>query len=267
MSHIAAITRLQSLPAIFRGADLTVRFGWTSKTASHYLYLWKRRKLVEGFGGHSDVFANLLMTRAPAGTSTSKPDWDAALRAAMPSAVVTGVEALRRAGWTTQVPARPGVAVDAAQPVYKTPHFDVSPRPAAWFPRIRAGCTKEAGTLPLLKPAWALAGLLHGANWGDHGVWPDDIDWSVPTPQDGEEWQAACAALGMPPQDLFSLGAPPRAHHAPAGTAPVPDQSTSHQTTSHQTISHQTISQKAPRIARASRTARRASRQPDSNQE
>ena len=217
MSHTAAITRLQSLPAIFRGADLTVRFGWASKTASHYLYLWKRRKLVEGFGGHSDVFANLLMTHAPA----AQPDWEAALRAAMPSAVVTGVEALRRAGWTTQVPARPSVAVNTAQPVYKTPHFDVSPRPAAWFTRIRAGCVKEAGTLPLLKPAWALADLLHGANWGDHGVWPDDIDWSVPTPQDGEEWQAARAALGMPPEDLFSLNLQSRSHHAPANPAPA----------------------------------------------
>lgn len=228
MSHTTAITRLQSLPAIFRGADLTVRFGWTSKTASQYLYLWKRRKLVEGLGGHSDVFANLLMTRAfaghfaagSAGQAAGAPDWEAALRAAMPSAVVTGVEALRRAGWTTQVPARPSVAVDAAQPVYKTPHFDVSPRSADWFARIRAGCAHEAGALPVLKPAWALADQLRGADWGEHGLWPDDIEWSALTPTDSEEWQAARAALGMLPEDLFSLAVQPRAHHALAGAVP-----------------------------------------------
>ena len=193
MSQTAAITRLQSLPAIFRGADLSTRFGWTSKTASHYLYLWKRRRLVAGLGGHSDVFANLLMTHATAG-----PDWEAALRAAMPSAVVMGVEALRRAGWTTQVPARTGVAVDAAQAVYKTPYFDLALRRADWFACTRAGCVLAAGALPVLKPAWALADLLQNADWGDLGLWPDDIEWSALTPQDSETWQAATGSTPWP---------------------------------------------------------------------
>lgn len=213
MSHTAAITRLQSLPAIFRGADLTMRFGWTSKTASQYLYLWKRRKLVQGLGGHSDVFANLLQTR--------EPDWEAALRAAMPSAVVTGVEALRRAGWTTQVPARPSVTVNAAQPVYKSALFDISVRPADWFSRTRPGHLGAAGHLPVLAPGWALADLLHGAAWGEHGLWPDDIEWSVIGQAGVAQWQIARAALGMPPEDLFSLAAQPRAHSAPVSAAPV----------------------------------------------
>ena len=77
---ISAHERLTLLPAVFRGADLTVRFQWTSKTASHYLYLWKRRGLVASLGGHSDVFANLVVGR--------EPDWEAGLRLAMPSAVL-----------------------------------------------------------------------------------------------------------------------------------------------------------------------------------
>lgn len=212
MSHTAAITRLQSLPAIFRGADLTLRFGWTSKTASHYLYLWKRRQLVAGLGGHSDVFANLLMTRDASGG----PDWETALRAAMPSAVVMGVEALRRAGWTTQVPARTGVAVDAAQPVYKTPYFDVTLRRTDWFARSRAGCVLADAALPVLKPAWALADLLRNADWGDHGLWPDDIEWSALTPQDGEAWQAARSAFGLPQADLWAVSTMTTARRSPA---------------------------------------------------
>jgi hypothetical protein len=46
----SAIERLQGLPQIFRGADLTVRFAWSSKTASQYLYLWKKRGLVSSLG-------------------------------------------------------------------------------------------------------------------------------------------------------------------------------------------------------------------------
>ncbi len=99
MKQVSAIERLQSLPPLFRGADLTVRFQWTSKTASQYLYLWKRRKLVQELGGHSDVFANMLMTR--------QPNWEQALLLAMPSALLVGVEALRQAGWVTQVQHNP----------------------------------------------------------------------------------------------------------------------------------------------------------------
>ena len=195
--QISAIERLQSLPRVFRGADLTVRFQWTSKTASHYLYLWKRRDLVAGLGGHSDVFANLLIDR--------HPDWATALRMVMPSAVVIGIEALRQAGWTTQIPRAPTVAVDDTQPVYTTAHFDINRRDPAWFAATRAGLQPAAGALPVLAPAWALADMLAADGWAGCGLDTDDIDWSEITEQDQAQWEHACAALGLPTVNLLSL--------------------------------------------------------------
>jgi hypothetical protein len=87
-SQVSAFERLRDLPS-FRGGDLTRRFGWTSKTASQYPYLWKRRGLAQRLGGHSDVYANLLASR--------HSDWEGAVVMAMPSAVLVGIEALRRA--------------------------------------------------------------------------------------------------------------------------------------------------------------------------
>ena len=88
--QVSSIQRLLSLPALFSGRDLAVRFQWTSKAASQYLYLWKKRGLVQPLGGHSDVFANTLVQ--------PQPDWESALRLTMPSAVVVRIEALRRGG-------------------------------------------------------------------------------------------------------------------------------------------------------------------------
>lgn len=199
MKQISAIERLQSLPAIFRGADLTVRFQWTSKTASQYLYLWKRRKLVEELGGHSDVFANLLQNR--------QPDWAQALLLAMPSCLLIGIEALRHAGWTTQILQRPTVAVNARQSVYSTTRFEIVARDAKWYETVKAGVLREAGSagLPRLAPAWALADLLRGGEWGSFGLWPDDIDWQQVTPDDESQWLAACKALALPETPLLML--------------------------------------------------------------
>ncbi|WP_332775387.1 hypothetical protein [Polaromonas sp.] len=205
MKQISAIERLQSLPPIFRGADLTVRFQWTSKTASHYLYLWKRRRLVAEFGGHSDVFANLLVNR--------QPNWEKALLTAMPSAVVLGIEALRLAGWVTQLPSRPAVAVNARQSVFKTERFEITPRDPKWFDAIRAGIIGDRREgLPTLAPAWALADLLREFGWGTCGLWPDDIEGSGITPQDEDHWKAACRAFDQPETDLLSLVESPRSH-------------------------------------------------------
>ena len=108
--QISAIDRLRELPTLFRGAHLTTRFRWDSKTASQYLYLWKRRNLVQGLGGHSDVFANLLFEPFP-----QYPNWEKALLMTMPSAVIVSVEVLRRVGWTTQIPIRLGQMWQSAQ--------------------------------------------------------------------------------------------------------------------------------------------------------
>ncbi|MEI8325776.1 MAG: hypothetical protein WCH44_10515, partial [Betaproteobacteria bacterium] len=162
--QVSTFLRLLSLPAIFSGSDLTMRFQWTSRKASHYLYLWKKRGLVQALGGHSDVFANILIQ--------PQPDWDSALCAAMPSAVVVGVEALRRAGWTTQIQVRPDVAVDESMPVFSVSHFTVLARPPSWFAQSKRGIKNGC-----LTPAWALADMLHHLGWGACGLQPDDIEW------------------------------------------------------------------------------------------
>lgn len=187
----SALERLRSLPPLFRGADITVRFQWTSKTASHYLYLWKRRSLVQALGGHSDVFANLLV--AP------QPDWDTAVRLAMPSAVGIGVDALRKAGWTTQIQRRPTLAVNKRDSVFSTEPFEIVGRSPEWFDLVRPGIEgyRYSG-LPLLRSAWALADMLHTEGWGHCGLWPDDIEWDQITAKDEADWQEACTALGLP---------------------------------------------------------------------
>ncbi len=204
-AQISAFERLRNLPALFRGGDLTRRFGWTSKSASQYLYLWKRRGLVQALGGHSDVYANLLVSR--------HPDWDAAVVMAMPSAVLIGIEALRRAGWTTQISQRPTVAVRAGHALFTMDHFEVISRGASWFDEIAPGIAGDSREgLPTLRPAWALAEQLRDTGWGRAGLWPDDVEWSQISRADERDWRAACTALGLPATALRDLIESPRAH-------------------------------------------------------
>lgn len=203
-TQVSAFERLRDLPALFRGGDLTRRFGWTSKTASQYLYLWKRRGLVQGLGGHSDVYANLLAGR--------DPDWEGAVVIAMPSAVLIGIEALRRAGWTTQLVQRPTIAVKSGCPMFQTEHFDAVNRDPHWFDQVAPGIegSPDAG-LRTLRPAWALADLLHHAGWEHGGLSPDDIEWSQAAGAE-RDWRAARKAFGLVPVALSDMGVSPRAH-------------------------------------------------------
>lgn len=200
MRQVSAITRLQALPSVFRGADLTLRFQWTSKTASQYLYLWKKRGLVRSLGGHSDVHANLLANPAP--------DWGKAVLIAMPSAVIIGLDALRQAGWSTQVTHRPVVAVNSTQPMYNVEPFEIAPRDPKWFSAVSEGIRGDRSQgLPVLRPAWALADMIHDHGWGKGGLWQDDIDPDEITKHDEADWQAACSAFslkGMPLTELLS---------------------------------------------------------------
>ena len=194
-SEISAIVRLRKLPPLFRGSDLSIQFEWTPKTASQYLYLWKQRELVEPLGGKSDVFANVLFH--------PDPDWNSALKMAMPSAVVVGLEALRLAGWITQTPTQTTVAVDRSQPVFKTSHFEVLARKATWFETVKPGLCRNISTLPILKPAWALADLLRERDWGECGLTPEEINWDL---VDEKQLTSACTCLGVPLGQLDELG-------------------------------------------------------------
>lgn len=192
--NVSSLERLRTLPALFRGSDLTVRFQWDSKKASHYLWLWKTRGLVESLGGHSDVFANLLVE--------AQPHWEAALLLARPSALLIGVDCLRRAGWTTQIPSRPEVAIDTALPNITTARFAVEPRSTLWFEQVAAGVARDRSvvpplerSLPSLRPAWALADMLAHAGWGGCGLHPSDIDWDEATDRDRRDWRSAVSRL------------------------------------------------------------------------
>ena len=203
-TQVSAFERLRDLPALFRGGDLTRRFSWTSKTVSQYLYLWKRRGLVQGLGGHSDVYANLLASR--------HPDWEAALVMAMPSAVLIGIEALRRAGWTTQLVQRPTVAVKSGYPTFKTGHFDLVTRDPYWFDQAAPGIEGSAAEgLRTLRPAWALADLVHHTRWEHSGLSPDDIEWAQAASAE-RDWRAARKAFGLAPVALSDMGVSSRAH-------------------------------------------------------
>lgn len=198
-TQTSAIDRLVDLPPIFRGADLTLRNDWSSRRASHYLFLWKRRNLVAALGGKSDVYANILACR--------DPNWEEALLKAMPTAVVMGLEALRRAGWITQIPAQTTVAVNKAFPIHKVQHFSVTTKTAGWFHRSHPGIEPSPApgcALPCMHPAWALADLAATQGIGiQSGVWPDDLDADAVTAKDRRQWTLACQAYGLSEDKLF----------------------------------------------------------------
>lgn len=188
-SRRSAVDRLRTLPALFRGTDLTLRFGWSSKTASQYVYLWRRTGLVEPFGGHADVFANRLVA--------DEPDWESALVMAMPSALIVGIESIRRAGWTTQIPARPQVAIHASSTLYSTMHFMVERRDAAWFERVQNGVVRgDGGHASVLSAPYALVDLIEREGWGACGLDPDDLDVDMLRVGDRNQLSRAARALG-----------------------------------------------------------------------
>ncbi len=201
-TRTSAIDRLRALPALFRGTDLTLRFGWSSKTASQYVYLWRRAGLVEPFGGHADVFANRIVA--------GDPDWEVALAMAMPSALIVGIEPIRRAGWTTQIPARPQVAVHASSALYSTVHFVIDRRDADWFDRVKDGVVRgENGRAPALSAPFALADLISREGWGACGLDPDDLDTHDLRTSDRAQLARAMRAMGVTDPVLGDWSAPP----------------------------------------------------------
>jgi hypothetical protein len=181
---------LGSLPWVFHVADLTVRLGWKPRFAQEQLYRWSRQGVVCGLGGQSGVYANLVVSRYP--------DWEMGLRMVMPTAVVSGLEVLRRAGWITQIPYRITVTVSAAHRACPVDRFEVNIEGPEWFDLVAAAIRSGEGVaLPSLPPAWALADLIRREGWSDCGLGPDDIYWDLVNISDERDWADACAALGL----------------------------------------------------------------------
>lgn len=191
MAIVAWHERLNSLPCVFHVADLTMRLGWAPQAALRQLFLWKKQGRVKGLGGQSWVFANLV--------ADQYPDWELGIRMIMPTAVVVGIEVLRRAGWTTQIPYVATVAVSSAQPIHQVERFEVAAQLPQWFELMSPGIRREDEDVALayLAPAWALADLLRREGWCDCGLGPDDIYWDYVNEQDQADWAVACIALGL----------------------------------------------------------------------
>lgn len=172
MNYTSATERLAAMPEVFTGGDLTTLFGWKSAIASSYLANWRRSGLVRSLGGRSDVHMNLVRNR--------QINPEAALRRAFPNAVKVGVDVLREAGWTTQIPTAPEVAVPTSSSLYTLQDFDLTTRTNKWFLLVAPGMQAVEQGINQLKPAWALADMLARAlDSRIKKAWlldPEDID-------------------------------------------------------------------------------------------
>ena len=202
-NYTSAIERLRITPEVFTGSDLTVLFGWKSATASSYLANWRKAGLIKSLGGRSDVHMNLV--RSP----HTNPEL--ALRRAFPQAVLVGVDRLRAAGWTTQIPALPEVAITLTSSRYNIDGFTLAVRTDKWFQIVKPGVDKVADGIDRLRPAWALADMISRAQ--DRRVrhaWlldPDDIDLhSVLQGNKCSDLAAALRAFGLAPDCLEGDG-------------------------------------------------------------
>lgn len=170
--YLSALKRLESLPAVFTGSDLTTAFQWTSQTASTYLVNWRKAGLIQSLGGRSDVHMNLVRNR--------QANPGAALRRVIPWATLVGADVIREAGWTTQILQTPEVAVPQSGPLFRVHGFQLSARSDKWFLKTAPGTQDVTEGLRRLQPAWALADMIARAlDKRVKDAWlldPDDIE-------------------------------------------------------------------------------------------
>ncbi len=155
-TYTSAFQRLAGLPEVFTGGDLTVLFGWKSGICSSYLAQWRKAGLIQSLGGRSDVHMNLVRNR--------EANSELALRRAYPQAIKLGVDVLREAGWTTQIPSIIELAVPAGSAMYSLEGYALTTRTAKWCQRIAPGIERVQLGLDRLRPSWALADMLARAH-------------------------------------------------------------------------------------------------------
>lgn len=198
-AYTSATQRLITLPEVFTGSDLTIRFGWKSAVASTYLALWRKAGLVQSLGGRSDVHMNLVQNR--------RVNPEQALRRAYPRAIKVGVDVLRQAGWITQIPSRVDVAVPKAGGLHAIAGFCLRHRSDKWFERVAPGVLKTALGIDQLQPAWALADMLARAQ--DRRVsdaWlpdPEDLDLAAVLADPGLPQAVAAMGVAMEQADNY----------------------------------------------------------------
>lgn len=190
-TYTSALSRLRALPEVFTGTDLNMLFGWPSGITSSYLANWRRAGLVKSLGGRSDVHMNLV--------ANPQVNPEAALRRAYPLSVMVGVDILREAGWTTQIPARQEVAVPQDGPIYAVEGYELVPRREQWFRKVKPGVEPSPDAVDRLRPAWALADMIARAQDGRvRDAWlldPEDLD--IEAAQADKHMAKALAAFGL----------------------------------------------------------------------
>jgi hypothetical protein len=189
--YTSAVSRLAALPEVFTGGDLTVLLGWKSGICSSYLAQWRKAGLIKSLGGRSDVHMNLVRNR--------QVNPELALRRVFPNSVKVGVDVLREAGWTTQIPSTIEVAVPTASSLYDLPGFTLSTRTAKWFQRVAPGTDKVQQGIDRLQPAWALADMLARAQDARvRNAWlldPEDLE--LESVRGDKKMGAALQAFGL----------------------------------------------------------------------
>lgn len=198
--YVSAVDRLSRLPEVFTGSELTIFYSWKSSIASTYLAAWRAAGLVKSLGGRSDVHMNLLKNR------NINPE--KALCKIYPAVVKVGVDILREAGWTTQIPSVIEMAIAPLSSIYDVDGFDVQHRSEKWFSLVRPGIDRGGDGADRLKPAWALADMVARAK--DKRVknaWlldPEDID--LESARSDKGIGKAFQAFGLDPDDLDDDG-------------------------------------------------------------
>ena len=183
----SAIERLRALPPVFRGSDLSLRFGWSTHEAGEYLRRWKGRDLVKPTGPRAGVYFNLI-----AETSAPETHLGEAIAMLFPSALVVGASVLHAAGWITQIPRQLDVAVLRRRTFPALKGVVLHPRSIFWYRLVHSRLERAEGqVVPRLDPAFALADALkYRDGWVPE---PDDVEFTEA--EDAERFLRACKTL------------------------------------------------------------------------
>jgi hypothetical protein len=185
----SAIERLRALPPVFRGRDLSLRFGWSTHEAGEYLRRWKQRDLVKPAGPRAGVYFNLISE-----TSAPETHLEEAIATLFPSAVVVGASVLHEAGWITQIPRQLDVAVLRRRTFPAVKGVVLHPRSIFWYRSVHSRLKPTQGEgIPRLDPAFALADALkYRDGWRPE---PDDVEF--PQAEDAQRFLRACKKLAV----------------------------------------------------------------------
>lgn len=181
------LLRLGRFGPFFQGSHAMQVFGWSPKTAAQYLWLWSKQGLVKPLGGKSDLFFNLVSDHA------SETRVEAAIRRAMPGAVIGPLNVLNESGITTQRPGTLQLLVRPDERRFSIEAAQVESRSLSWWAAIDFAKGIDPGSEE------SLARLLPGAAIADSavsagGLDPDDIDFNAVKPI---ERRRAIKILGM----------------------------------------------------------------------